>query len=199
MNIGIIILLVLIFVAIGITVPLVLVNRSEKKKQNREEENKIAEQQREFSRYGLMLKQSGFEASKIMYFYKNYIAVDAINKMINITADKVSRTIAYKDLVAFEMIENGQSITSSSTGNAVAGGLLFGAAGAVVGSTMKKTSNVCSNMQLRIDVNDVLNPSIVMNLISPPGAIKNGIMYTQAFNFAKDVCSTLAVIQKQGA
>jgi len=191
--------LFLIIVAAAIAIPLVLISRSDKNKKKRQEEQKASERQREISNYELLLARSGFKLSKALHFEKHHFAIDTNANMLNITSNQTSRSFAYKDLVSFEMIEDGQLLTSSGTDKAVAGGLLFGVAGAVVGSTMKKTTNICSNMQLRIAVNDVLSPSIVVNLISPPGAVKNGIMYTEAFNFAKEVCSTLAVIQKQSA
>ena len=199
MNVGLILVLCLVFIAAAITIPLVLVNRSEKKMKLKKEEDAKRKQQEGISRFELLLAKDNFIAAKKMHFHQNHFAVDPTSNLVNITTANESRTFAYKDLVSYEMVEDGKTITSGSTGNAVAGGVLFGATGAIVGATMKKSTNVCTNMQLRVTTNDVISPTIIYNLISSPGAVKNGVMYTQAFNFAKDICDTLAVIQKQGA
>jgi len=190
-------ILVLLFILSAIFVPIIAVRVYGNNKAKRDAAKRLEIQQQEASKCELRLAQEGFKVSKALHFDKNHFAIDTTNNKVNISSATESRTFAFKDLVAFEMVEDGQIYTSSSTGNAVAGALLFGAAGAIVGGTTSKSTNACTNMQLRVSVNDMLNPSIVLQLVSSPGFIKNGPSYTKAFNFAKEACSTLAVIQKQ--
>ncbi len=194
---GLILLAVLIIIVDAIVTPITLVNMYGKAKEIKKREDEMAEKQKEISRYELLISKEGFKSSKTIHFNKIHFAVDTDNKLINFTSQNENRTFGFSDLVSYELIEDGQTVTSSSTANAVAGGLLFGATGAIVGSTMKKNMNLCAKMQLRISINDIANPSIVQDLIVPPGVDKNRAYYTEAFNYAKEVCATLAVIQKQ--
>ena len=47
---------------------------------------------------------------------------------------------SFDDIVAFELLEDGNSITKGGTGRAIAGGLLFGGIGAIVGGSTGKRS-----------------------------------------------------------
>ncbi len=198
-NSGITILAVFLIITVLVVFPLVLVKMYGKANALKNRDAALVEEQKEISRHELLLAKDGFKPSKALHFDKIHFAVDATSKLINITVENNSRTFAFDDLVSCEMLEDGEVVKSSSTGNSVAGAMLFGVAGAVVGSTMSRSTNICSKMQVYISVNDIINPQLIITLISGAGAIKNGIMYTKAFNFAKEVCSTLAVIQKQSA
>ena len=52
----------------------------------------------------------------------------------------------YSEIVSFELLEDGNSITKGGIGRAVAGGVLFGGVGAIVGGSTgkKKTKGVCT-------------------------------------------------------
>lgn len=66
---------------------------------------------------------------------------------------KVGRNIFdYSNLLDYELLEDGESITKGGIGRAVAGGLLFGGVGAIVGGITgkKKTKSVCDSMKIRI-------------------------------------------------
>lgn len=189
----VIVLLVVAVITVGIVL---IVNTSEKIEKKKADQLKLQQEEKDKADYEVSLQQSGFRIAKSLHFNKNHFTIDIEKKLINIASHNLNRTFEYKDLVSFEMVEDG-NVIANSTNAAVVGGLLFGVTGAVVGSTMRKQTNICTNMQLRISINDILNPSVAVILITDPGAIKNGVMYTQAFNFAKEICETLAVIKKQ--
>lgn len=199
METGTVLILALIIVAVAITVPILLFKYFDKKKARRIAEEKKAAQENEIYNFENILNNHNFKSDKTLHLNKFHFAVDTNNKKIFIKTFELEKILNYKDVISYELIEDGQTLTKGSMGNAVAGGILFGAAGAIVGSTMKKSTNVCNTMQLRITINDVINPNIILDIIKPPGAVKGGKGYSQAFTFAKEITSTLTVIQKQSA
>ena len=93
-----------------------------------------------------------------------YIHVDETNK-----AFKVGRDIfSYDNLLSFELLEDGQSITKGGLGRAVAGGLLFGGVGAIVGGITggKKSKGVCNSMKLRVSLKNAHTDVVYINFIT---------------------------------
>lgn len=93
-----------------------------------------------------------------------YIAVDENNK-----AFKIGRDIfTYDNLLSFELLEDGQSITKGGLGRAVAGGLLFGGVGAIVGGITggKKSKGVCNSMEIKISLKNAHTDVAYINFIA---------------------------------
>ena len=162
--------------------------------------NNYIEQSKEQS--NLYLESVNFKTDKIIYYGDIHFAVDDLNKNIYIyhpTYDKI--VMKYSDVISYELIEDGQTVTKGSTGKAVIGAALFGATGAIIGSTMKKYENKCTSMKLIITINNIKNPTMIIELLGTPlnngGFEKTSEGYINAFNFAKDVTSTLAIIKNQ--
>lgn len=69
----------------------------------------------------------------------NYLWIDETHKQwaipTGIITPKINNSTIYdySDITSFELIEDGESITKGGLGRALAGGLVFGGAGAVVG------------------------------------------------------------------
>ena len=102
---------------------------------------------------------------------------------------------SFDDIVAFELLEDGNSITKGGTGRAIAGYLLFGGVGAIVGGSTgkKKTKSTCTRLQIKITVNNINAPAVYINLIS--GETKtDGFIYKNAYNSAQNILSVLQVI-----
>ena len=64
----------------------------------------------------------------------------------------ITNLYTYSQIESFELLEDGFSVTKGGLGSAVAGGLLFGGVGAIVGGITgsKKTKDVCKSMQIRV-------------------------------------------------
>lgn len=62
----------------------------------------------------------------------------------------------YRNIVDYELLQNGTSVSKGSVGSAIVGGLLFGAAGAVVGAAGSKRTEVgvCTNLSIKITLRD---------------------------------------------
>lgn len=115
------------------------------------------------------VKESGFTISKELNIWWPHIYVDDGTQKWAIVRDKKSAPVFYSfsDVNDYEIRENGNSIAQGRAGSAVAGGLLFGVAGAVIGaSRSKKVESTCSSMQFIIHVNDISSPTILINLLS---------------------------------
>ena len=93
-----------------------------------------------------------------------YIAIDENNKAFKIGRDIFS----YDNLLSFELLEDGQSITKGGLGRAVAGGLLFGGVGAIVGGVTggKKSKGICNSMKLRVSLKNAHTDVLYINFIA---------------------------------
>lgn len=107
----------------------------------------------------------------------------------------------YSDIVDFELLEDGETITKGGLGRAVAGGLLFGGVGAVVGGVTggKKSKPICNSLKIKITVKNINNPVVYINFLTA-ATKKNSITYKSAYNFAQECLSVLQLIcDSQGA
>lgn len=74
----------------------------------------------------------------------------------------------FDELRSYEILMDDESITKGGLGMAAAGGLLFGAAGGIAGSVMgkKKTKKVVEQLTLKINLNDLEFPCVMINYIN---------------------------------
>lgn len=102
---------------------------------------------------------------------------------------------SFDDIIAFELLEDGNSITKGGTGRAIAGGLLFGGVGAIVGgnTAKRKTKSTCTKLQIKITVNSMSTPAVYVNLIAGETRT-DGFAYKTAYNSAQNILSVLQVI-----
>lgn len=104
----------------------------------------------------------------------------------------------YSDIVDFELLEDGESISSGGLGRALVGGALFGGAGAIVGGVTgkKKTTGICSSLKLKITLKNINNPVVYINFIETDMK-KDGSIYKNAYKMAHECLSVLEVICNQ--
>lgn len=78
--------------------------------------------------------------------------------------------IKYNQIVDFELLEDGETITKGGFGAVVVGGALFGTSGAITGAILgrKKAKTVCNSLQLRISVKDYYKKVIIVDYIELP-------------------------------
>lgn len=108
---------------------------------------------------------------------------------------KNSKVYNYSDIVDFELLEDGESITKGGLGRAIAGGVLFGGIGAVVGGVTggKKSKSICNSLKIKITVNNINNPAVYINIITT-STKKNSFIYKTLYNSAQECLSTLQLI-----
>ncbi len=108
------------------------------------------------------------------------------------------RIYSYNDVLDFALLEDGGSINKGGLGRAVAGGVLFGGVGAVVGGVtgIKKSKPVCSSLKIKITLNDMSHPAEYINFISSETK-KSSFTYKTCEKSAQDIMSLLQVMCSQ--
>ncbi len=102
----------------------------------------------------------------------------------------------YEDVLDFEVLEDGTSITKGGLGKALVGGAIFGLAGAIVGGTSKKTKQMCNKLQIKITTRNLDKPIIYLTLINSETK-KNGFIYKQASKCVQEILSKFQIVIDQ--
>ena len=117
--------------------------------------------------------------------------------------DENSRQFCIKDdvfpfdrLVNYDLLEDGTSITQKGgTGRAVAGGLLFGDVGAIIGASTakRKHAEYCMSLRIKITVKNARQLYYYLDFIRSR-TNKNSQTYKTAFDCAQECLSALDII-----
>jgi hypothetical protein len=100
--------------------------------------------------------------------------------------------INIKDVIGFEVLTNGKS--SANIGGAIAGGLLFGGVGAIIGGLQSKET--ITKMSFLFKTNDFNNPNIEIPIIAL--SLKKGSFEYQALDEKiKNLTSTLEIVEQK--
>lgn len=102
----------------------------------------------------------------------------------------------YKDLVDFNLCEDGVQKIPGRGLFAAGGALLFGVKGAIIGSVAgdKTIQNICKEMTIQMKVNDLNNPLISIGLLDTP-CDKQSYDYKEKKKFAEQIIATLTYIE----
>ena len=144
---------------------------------------------------------ASFKATKAV---GNFIQFDDRNRKFAIPKTNLIGKIKdlaiydYSDILDYELIEDGNSISKGGVGRAIVGGALFGGIGAIVGgSTGHKQKSTCSKLQVKITMNNMSYPTIYINFIEVETK-KDGLLYKQLYSSAQETMSLLdIVVQKK--
>lgn len=100
----------------------------------------------------------------------------------------------YSNILDYELLEDGNSISKGGVGRAIIGGALFGSVGAIVGgSTGHKIKGTCSKLQIKITMNSMENPTVYINFIESETR-KDGFVYKELYAQAQEILSLLGII-----
>lgn len=128
--------------------------------------------------------------------YEGYIIIDANNRLWKAPKCKRGGTVyKFEDLLNFGLVEDGNTITKGGKGAALAGGIVFGAVGAIVGGVTanRKSSATCSKMQIVLNVNNLKNPTLYIDLIDEE-VKKDSKDYQKAYKKAQTILGALEII-----
>ena len=105
--------------------------------------------------------------------------------------------IPYDHIVDFELLRDGTSI-GQGVGATVAGGLLFGVAGAIVGNAIGKNSSsaTCSSLSIKIATSDQSQPVVYLNLIKEKTQTSSK-EYEYLFDSAQRILAKLQMISAE--
>ena len=133
----------------------------------------------------------------VLLVQKMHFVVDDTNKKVHIFyMNNPKIEIPYEKIMGCEIYQNGTVV--GGVNRAIAGGLIAGGAGAVVGAITPKKKE--QSIGLRFSQNDLQHPEIVFSLIDPytdGESAKNAKLCQEAINFANEVVATIKVIIKQ--
>lgn len=101
----------------------------------------------------------------------------------------------YSDIVDFELLEDGESISQGGLGRALVGGALFGGVGAIVGGVTGKRKNkaTCNSLKIKVTLNDINNPVVYITFLNTQTK-KDGFVYKNLFKEAHECLSVLQLI-----
>lgn len=121
----------------------------------------------------------------------SYLQIDENNKSFKIGHD----IFEFSNLLSYELLEDGQSITKGGLGRAVAGGILFGGIGAIVGGVTggKKSKGICNSMKLRVTLKNAHTDTTYITFIASETKTKSFIYQTAQSN-AQSCISALEII-----
>jgi hypothetical protein len=122
-----------------------------------------------------------------------YLFVDDRNQLFRV--GKTGECLPFSDLANFELNEDGETISKGGLGKAVAGGLLLGGVGAVVGGVTgkKKHKSLVNSMYIRISLKNRWIKTLKIDLIKASTKKSSGI-YKIAKQSADEIISTLEMI-----
>lgn len=123
------------------------------------------------------VKQSIIDSNKNGEYLLNFkstqdigdaVKFDDKNKRFLILDYDEFHIINYSDVASFELIKNGDVITRSGLGRAIAGGVLFGGAGAVVGAVTGKgkEKDYCNSLKIKINTKNPDHSSYYINFLN---------------------------------
>ena len=136
---------------------------------------------------------------------KNFISTSNVDKYIYFNDDIEEiyipnfwvgpSFIKYYEILDFELLEDGTAVSSGGVGRAVAGGVLFGGAGAVVGAVTgkHKGTNIANSMEIRITTKDIDNPVVFIKIFKAEHK-KGSFVYNAYRDKAYKILSMLQII-----
>lgn len=104
-----------------------------------------------------------------------------------------SYVFRYDEIIDYEVLEDGTSVTKGGLGKALIGGALFGLAGAIAGGTSKKTKEICNKLEIKVTTRNQDNPVVYINLINTEFK-KNSLVYKQASKCVQDILSKFQIV-----
>lgn len=109
-----------------------------------------------------------------------------------------STVYQYSDILNFELLEDGESVSQGGLGRALVGGALFGGAGAVVGGVTgkKKNKGICTSLRIKVTLKDINNPVKYIDFITTKTK-KDGFIYKDSYNHAQECLSVFQLICDQ--
>ena len=131
-----------------------------------------------------------FSPAKIIKFLgvTNVMSVDDTHQLFALRHD----IFKYENLLTYELLEDGTTISKGGLGRAVAGGLMFGTAGAIIGGATgkRKAKKFCNSMQIRVTLKDTYADTLYIRLISTKQSTSNYV-YKGAQDAAQSCISVL--------
>lgn len=186
-------LALLVFAALLIAFAVQSDNEQKKKNKEQWERNnqKIKEE----------LEKLSFGPGKEFYLgYKSSspkMKIDVTSKQIAICDYTTGslKIIPFQNLIECEIIEDNETVLSGGIGRAIAGGIIAGGTGAIVGAVTRKSKNIVKSLSIRIGTSDINDALIMIPLVTSP-VKKESEQYKELWKTAQEIYATLLSIMK---
>ncbi len=128
--------------------------------------------------------------------FKNYLDLDENNRLWKVPCFLPNLVFSYDDIISYELLQNGTAITKGGLGSTLAGGMLFGGVGAIVGSNIgnKKTKQEINEYRIKIVTKNICYPEIYINLLTTGKVKSNSILYKACTDNAQHILSLLTIM-----
>lgn len=126
---------------------------------------------------------------------EKYIELDENNHLLKFPCFSPNLVFAYNDIISYELLENGETITKGSLGGAIVGGALFGGVGAIIGSGMgSKTKQEINEYKIKIITKNPCYPEVYINFLTTGKVKSDSILYKSYSGNAEHILSLLTII-----
>lgn len=141
--------------------------------------------------------------------YQSFVPTDAVGDYLKVDRraqtwccpclhnfrKKAPQMFDFSDVLDYELVEDGETITKGGLGRAVAGGVLFGGVGAIVGGVTggKKSKSVCNKLSVNINLRNDFVSRVEIPLIDNETK-KSSFVYKATKDAAQKIISLLAVM-----
>lgn len=136
-----------------------------------------------------LLKQ--FSSTKT---FGTHLTIDETNHLWKLDHSKI--IFHYSDIINYELLEDGETISKGGLGSAVVGGVLFGGVGAIVGGTVgrKRTKQEITELKIKIVTKNNFCPELYIDFLMT-GKIKSGSFSHKLYHDnAQSILSALSVM-----
>lgn len=148
-----------------------------------------------------ILRKRGFSIDKTVGTRTAKLFVDNANKKWAVKEEGVLSDVKiydYKDLIDFELLEDGESKVKGGFGKALIGGALGGTKGAIIGSAAsRKITETVSLLEIVIRTNDFGKPQYNIPFIKGFSLPKDA-NYRRLYDMAQEVIGILNYISSNG-
>lgn len=125
------------------------------------------------------------------------IAFDDKRKLLAISPKVKARIYKYDAINEFELLEDGETVSSGGLGRALIGGALFGGTGAIVGGITgkRKRKSKISSLRIKLSLNNIDTPIDYIDFLDKKTK-KGSSVYKEAYENAQECLSILDMICK---
>lgn len=126
---------------------------------------------------------------------EKYFELDETNRLWKVPCFSPTLVFPYSDIVSYELLQDGETITKGSLGGAIVGGALFGGVGAIVGSGMgSKTKQEINEYRIKIITKNPCYPEVYINFLTTGKVKSDSILYKTHSGNAQHILSLLTII-----
>lgn len=131
-----------------------------------------------------------------VFCYRESTNEFAIPTDVSFIRGEIKEMDVYKcsDILSYELLEDGNTISKGGVGGAVVGGALLGGTGAIIGAlTGKKQRNTCTKLEIKLTLKNLHTPTLYI-VINNREIERGSALYEMFMSQAQEILSILDII-----